>query len=323
MSVIFFDTTAVEPTRQFDLFYETINAQLLRVTPEPPEEATEFPARIVSFGGLPRSCHIIEAPSHTAHRTPRDIRSADPELIHLNYMMGGERRVRVGEHAFTIGAGHLFALDSWRPFDLIGTRGRYYGVKVGFPAIDVRIDRTARDFLRPEALRGHRLYHLLCATCKQLGSDLGRAGSLDVSVLTSVAEWLFRLMLHEESPEAVGEDRREMFAIVSLEMDRHLGDPEFDLDRLSRCLAVSRRYVQRVLERHGTTFSALLRKKRMEFARGRLLLCRRTIEEIAGESGYSGLSAFYRAFRREFGFGPGAVKRPPPSGRPRDRSGYD
>jgi AraC-like DNA-binding protein len=311
VTVTIFSTSAVEPARQFDLFYETINAQILRTTPEPHEDVTGFPARTVSFGGITRPCHIIEAPSHTAHRTLRDIRSSDPEQIYLHYMMKGERRARVGEHEFTIGAGHVFALDSRRPFDLIGTQGRYCGVAVGFPAFDVPIDLSARDFSRPEALRAHRLYGLLCATCDHLGSGLERAGSLEVSVLTSVAEWLFRLILHEECPEAVGEEQRAMFAMVSLEMDRHVGNSEFDLDQLCHSLDVSRRYVQRVVERHGTTFSALLRRKRMEFAHGRLLHSRRTIEAIAAESGYSGLSAFYRAFKREFGFAPGAIKRPP------------
>ena len=126
----------------------------------------------------------------------------------------------------------------------------------------------------------------------------------------SVAECLFSLIAHQARPETADDWRREMFVVIGLEMDRRIGDAGFDLDRLARSIGLSHRYVQRVMERHGTTFSTLLREKRMEFARNRLTSSRCKIDEIVAESGYSELSAFYRAFKRQFGYAPGAVRRP-------------
>lgn len=323
MVVTVFDTSDVEPARQFDLFYEKINARILRIAPEPGGRPNGFPARIVSYGGPARSCHKIEAPSHTARRTDRDCRSSDPGQIQLNYMIAGERRVRIGERVFTIRAGEAFALDTRQPFDLIGTEARYGAVKIVFPVFPSRAGSAPHEFTDPQALHGHRLYDLLCATCGELGAGLERAGALEVSVLASVAEWLFQAIQRHEAPATADHGRSELLIMVGLEMDRNLDNPEFDLDWLCRSLELSPRCVQRLLERHGTTFSALLREKRMAFAHRRLLDGRCTIEKIAGESGYSGLSAFYRAFRKEFGVPPGSVQRPRRAVRLADRRGQD
>lgn len=310
MTLTIFDSFTVEPARQFDMFYETINRQVVRVTPQRPEGKQGFPARILSYRRQNRGCHIIEAPSHSARRTVRDIGSSDPEQIHLSYIVAGDRRLRVRDRDTSIGAGHLFAIDTRKPFDLLQTSGDYRGVKLVFPAADLPSGSSGAGIFCPEFLRSHRLYNALCAACASLGSGLEQAGDVERNMLMSVAECLFSLIARQQRLEAASDWRREMFVIISLEMDRRIGDAGFDLDRLTHGIGLSHRYIQRVMERHGTTFSALLREKRMEFARNRLTSSRCKIEEVVAESGYSELSAFYRAFKRQFGYAPGALRRP-------------
>lgn len=310
MTLTIFDTATVAPARQFDLFYETVNQQIVRMTPQRPDCTGGFPARILTYRRQSRSCHIIEAPSHTASRTARDIARSGPDQIHLSYIMAGHRRLRVRDRETSIGAGHLFAVDARKPFDLLRTGGIYRGVKLAFPSQDVRPCSSDADLFCPEILRSHRLYSVLCAACASLGSGLEKAGDLERNMLMSVAECLFSLIARQQRPEAADDWRREMFVAIGLEMDRRIGDAGFDLDQLSRSTGLSRRYVQRVMEHHGTTFSKQLRQKRMEYARNRLTSSRCKIDGIAAESGYSELSAFYRAFKRQFGYAPGAVRRP-------------
>ncbi len=95
MTLTIFDSSTVAPARQFDMFFEAINQQVVRITPQRPEGTDGFPARILSYRRQARSCHIIEAPSHTASRTVREITSSDPNQIHLNYIVAGDRRLRV------------------------------------------------------------------------------------------------------------------------------------------------------------------------------------------------------------------------------------
>jgi AraC-like DNA-binding protein len=225
-------------------------------------------------------------------------------------MMAGDRRLRVRDRDTCVGAGHLFAIDTRKPFDLLRTSGDYRAVKLAFPAEDMPSGSSGAGLFRPERLRSHRLYNALCAACASLGSGLEQAGDFERNMLMSVVECLFSLIARQQRPEAADDWRREMFVVIGLEMDRRIGDAGFDLDRLTRCTGLSHRYVQRVMERQGTTFSALLREKRMEYARNRLTSSRCKIDEIVAESGYSELSAFYRAFKRQFGYAPGAVRRP-------------
>ncbi|MHA1529028.1 MAG: helix-turn-helix domain-containing protein [Alphaproteobacteria bacterium] len=310
MTHTIFDSSTVEPARQFDLFHETLNQQIVRITPQRPEGPQRFPARILSYGGKARSCHIIEAPSHAASRTAREIARSDPDQVHLSYMMAGDRRLRARDCDTRIGAGHLFAVDTRKPFDLLRSSGSYRAVKLVFPAGDMPPSSSGAGPFCPEFLRSHRLYGVLCAACASLGSELEQADDVERNMLMSVAECLFSLIARQQRPETADDWRREMFAVIGLEMDRHIGDAGFDLDRLARGIGLSHRYVQRVMERHGTTFSALLREKRMEYARNRLTSSRCKIDEIVAESGYSELSAFYRAFKRQFGYAPGAVRQP-------------
>ncbi len=310
MTFTIFDSSTVEPARQFDLFHETLNEQAVRVTSPKPEGPGGFPARILSYQRQARSCHIIEAPSHTASRTLRDIRTSDPDEIHLSYMMAGDRRLRVRDRDTCISAGHLFAIDIRKPFDLLQTNGNYRGVVLVFPTEDLPSGLSDAGIFHPGFLRSHRLYNVLCAACASLGSGLEQAGDFERNMLMSVAECLFTLIARQQRPEAADDWRREMFVVIGLEMDRRIGDAGFDLDRLARGIGLSHRYVQRVMERHGTTFSALLRQKRMDLAHSRLSSRRCKIEEIVADSGYSELSAFYRAFKRQFGYAPGAVRRP-------------
>jgi AraC-like DNA-binding protein len=317
MTLAIFDTSGVEPADQFGLFYEMINSQVVRLVGERPEGIEGFPARFLSHSAQGRSCNIIEAPSHSARRTLGGIKSSDPEDIHLNYMTAGKRHLRLGECETEISAGHVFTLDTRRPFELLGAGGNYRSLKPVSPAIGAPAGRSGFNPGHPEILRMHRLYSLLCATCGQTESGLGKFGGFEISMLMSVTECLFALIARQECPEAVDDWRHEIFAIINHEVERHLGDPEFDLDRLTHRLGVSRRYVQRVMARHDTTFSALLCQKRMEFARGQLASRSCKIEKIAVRSGYTELPAFYRAFKRQFGYAPSTV-RCPGNGAPAD-----
>lgn len=313
MALSVIDTSAAEPARQFDLFYEGVCSEIVRVTPEPPQESGRFAARVVTYREQTRACHLLEAPSHSARRTLRDIRSFDPEQAHLNYMLAGERHVRLLDREFTARCGELFALDTRHPFEFVETGGRYCGMKLPFPLPGRRAGRARSATPEPAVLRAHPHYELLRATCGCLGASL-EAERPEVATLVSVAEWLYRLMARGESPEVLDEARHEIFLMIGLELDRNLGEPEFTLERLAGALGVSSRYVQRVLARHATTFKGLLREKRMRLAHRLLTESRRKIEQIACDCGYTELSAFYRAFKGQFGYPPGAVRRPEPAG---------
>ena len=88
-------------------------------------------------------------------------------------------------------------------------------------------------------------------------------------------------------------------------------DPSFSIDAMASQLAVTSRYVQRLLEETGTTFSEHLLEQRLRHA-WRLLSDpnRRDLKvaSIAYDCGFNDLGTFNRVFRRRFGETPTAVR---------------
>jgi AraC-like DNA-binding protein len=92
---------------------------------------------------------------------------------------------------------------------------------------------------------------------------------------------------------------------------REAGDPDLDPARLADRLGISVRYLHRLLQTTGQTFSQHLSARRVERAH-RLLrdprLDHRKISEIALEAGFNDLTHFNRTFRRRYGETPSAVR---------------
>jgi AraC-like DNA-binding protein len=78
-------------------------------------------------------------------------------------------------------------------------------------------------------------------------------------------------------------------------------------------LCVTPRYVQRMFEFEGTTFSALLLELRLNDV-CRMLQDPRydssTVEQVARNAGFGDISYFYRSFRQRFGATPGEIRKP-------------
>lgn len=74
---------------------------------------------------------------------------------------------------------------------------------------------------------------------------------------------------------------------------------------------ITQRYVHKLFEQDGTTFSAFVIARRLERARGMLAdpqYAERTISSIAYEAGFGDLSYFNRTFKRRFGETPSDVR---------------
>jgi AraC-like DNA-binding protein len=305
-----FDTSVFSPARRFDAFYDAITAQVVRITPDPPRVA-DFRARVISRYDGSRGLHLIEAPGHAARRCREEIRSTDPDEIHLSYMAAGTRRVIAGGVDTVVAPGGVFVLETRQPFLLPETTGRYRAVKIALPRAEIVPRRGASLFRCPIELSAHPYAAILGQICNVLGEGLENDQDRDSHMLTGLAACLLAALARGDGMEAVVERRREVYALIDLEMEMNMGDPRFCLESLSQRLGVSARSVQRVLACHDTTFSDLLRKKRLDHASRRIRTSSICIEELAAESGYQELSAFYRAYRRQFGMAPGETRRAP------------
>jgi AraC-like DNA-binding protein len=98
---------------------------------------------------------------------------------------------------------------------------------------------------------------------------------------------------------------------VMVDIGAHLGDGDLSAAEVAQRQRVSPRYVHKLFENEGFTFSSFVRDQRVARAH-RLLsdprLADRTIGAIAFDVGFSDLSYFNRTFRRRYGMTPREVR---------------
>jgi AraC-like DNA-binding protein len=98
---------------------------------------------------------------------------------------------------------------------------------------------------------------------------------------------------------------------ILAEVARRFIDPNFDLDDVAGALGMSRRYVQKLLEGTGKSFTEHLARCRLERAFAMLTdphHLHLAIINIAFAVGFGDVSHFNRMFRRRFGETPSGVR---------------
>jgi AraC-like DNA-binding protein len=91
----------------------------------------------------------------------------------------------------------------------------------------------------------------------------------------------------------------------------NISSREISVGRVAQHLGVTQRYLQRLFELDGTTFSAFLLGQRL--ARAHRMLCepqsiQRQVSAIAYDAGFGDLSYFNRCFRRLYGATPKDIR---------------
>jgi AraC-like DNA-binding protein len=186
----------------------------------------------------------------------------------------------------------------------------------------IAVSRTALDALiaNPEDLAGRVVrpspaLHLLDGYLRSLSNiDAAPSPELAEMVSTHLVD-LFAAVLGPtaEAKEIIsqrGLKAARLRAILS-QIAHHSRDPDFDLDKLARKLGLSRRYIQRLLEETGKSYTDHLVERRLEHCHAMLRnhqhLHMRIID-IAYAAGFSDISHFNRVFRRRFGDTPSGVR---------------
>lgn len=99
--------------------------------------------------------------------------------------------------------------------------------------------------------------------------------------------------------------------LIRKDILERLSDVSLQIEDVALRQRVTVRYVQRLFESEGTTFSDFLRTARLDLA-FRLLQERGvvadTIASIAYDTGFSDISVFNRAFRRRFDATPSEIR---------------
>jgi AraC-like DNA-binding protein len=98
----------------------------------------------------------------------------------------------------------------------------------------------------------------------------------------------------------------------------HFCDPNLSGSTLAEKLGISQRYLQRLLEATGKTFTEHVNELRLDRAFSLLVTtgANKRVPDIALDVGYSDLATFYAHFRSRFGGTPRGVARSAPTDEP-------
>lgn len=105
--------------------------------------------------------------------------------------------------------------------------------------------------------------------------------------------------------------RAARLAAIHAHMAKHFHEADYAAEHVARALGITPRYVRRLLDEGGDSFSGRLADLRLEAAMRSLvspLEADRTIAEIAYSVGYTEFTTFFRHFRRRYGVSPSEAR---------------
>jgi transcriptional regulator GlxA family with amidase domain len=138
--------------------------------------------------------------------------------------------------------------------------------------------------------------------CKSGDAHVGKDGHSDQLIELAASTG--------DKAEDLGRKGERRSAVLA-EIARRFCDPEFDLTVAARDLGLSRRYIQRLLEGTGKSFTDHVLECRLQRVRAMLIDSRyqhMPIIDIALASGFSDVSHFNHMFRYRFGETPSNVR---------------
>jgi len=138
--------------------------------------------------------------------------------------------------------------------------------------------------------------------------------SLQHSAVTHVYDLLAKTLGATRDAGAIADGRGVRAArtkVIKDDIARHLTEARLSVHTVAARHKVSARYVQRLFDECGSTFTEYVMEQRLERAH-RLLsdpqLCERTLTAIAFAVGFNDLSHFQRSFRRRYGRPPSDLR---------------
>ncbi len=309
------DLGKIDPQHQFEYFADELCQVTNQCGCNKVDDRTDFPARFDVLDIGTNRAALIQAPPVNVFRTAKHIKQADENCFFLNYVIQGRAKVKNAQKLQLVNPGSIFTgdeeyPDAFQPLD----NSRFFNI------LEIRLrDKRFRHTNMPDIIfhekrfNLHRLVPLLRSTLHQLALCLKEKKDNDAAKLLAIAESIITMIAEDDEDfKNFRPSNDQIFSLIDAEMNNALSNTELNLDGLASQLRISKRRIQRILADKQTTFTDVLRQKRMKLAYNQLKnknLSNKSIAEIAFSCGYSEHASFHRAFKKEFGKTPGEVQR--------------
>ncbi len=285
-----------------------------------------FRARISSrqFGPLALSdAHGLHVEDIRMTRGPAEIRKDQRDHFMLYLVLNGQIDLAQDGRQTSALAGDLFLYDQTMPFSLDFHQTNAILVNVPRPLLVSRTPNVRR--LTARRIAGTSKIGALA------GSLVRHMGAFDEATQPGIADRLamsamdiLATALESElgGDEALQKERHRLLPRVERYMLAHLHETDLDLESIARAQSIAPRTLSRLFAAKGTTPIRWLWQQRLAasykaLSEGRV----DNVTDAALSTGFSDMSHFSRAFKREFGQLPHTVQ-PATSAAPRGGTGF-
>ena len=259
---------------------------------------------------------VMEVMPADVHRTPELICQADPDMVKMVLICGGNSCVvEQGGRQAQVSAGDLTCYDTRRPYKVtIGVDGNRptQVMTFMFPPSMLPLCRSRlKDLTAIRIPASAGVGDLTSQFLLQLARNIdyyspAEAARLSTAALEVLATRLAREM--DIRDWGTPEDRRHaLLTTIQAFIQRHLGDPGLSPAMIAAAHHVSLRSLHQLFHDEGLTVAGWIRRRRLEGCRRDLsdpALDSRPVAAIAARWGFSSPGDFSRAFRAAHGLPP-------------------
>ena len=253
--------------------------------------------------------------SDARYHMTRELAAKSSDNLIFAVVTNGVGVISQGGREATIGAGEALLMSATEPsISTLHSGGRFVTLCVPRDAVSPMIVEAGSMLVRP--IRGHgEALRLLMGYLGLLNEVDQLSGSgLQRMVVTHIHDLLATALGATQNAAMLAQERGIRSArlrAIMLDVAENLGNRQLSVTSVALRFNVTPRYIQKLFEGEGTTFTEYVLERRLLEA-NRLLSDWRTagnfIGDIALEVGFGDLSYFNRSFRRRFGMTPSDAK---------------
>ena len=299
-------TADVAEPRRFAYFREAVCEAFMDLSPEH-DRSRPFDAVVESIPLADGAVNRVSGTPHHVQRTPGQIGRSAEQCFFLNLQLKSECTIEQQGRTVRLAPGQVALFGSELPFRIFHPPERDMSVaSFWLPRGLVEGSLPGRRVPDLSRVSDHPfLGPLIAATARVLNRG---SRALDADDARLMFESLVRLSARSSArssePGLAPESLRPALLAAVLEyVEGRLGDPGLSVAEVAAHFRISKRYVHKLFEPTGESFSGHVLRCRLERVASDLAgaeQARTSIAEIAYRNGFSDLSYFNRRFRARF-----------------------
>ena len=312
---VHFSTDDVAPSDREQYWLEVVAKHVMKITPVDRPDAATFRAHFEALMAGRFTLFRYETSHRVGRRTPADVGKDTAQAYQLRrfpreavYSCDGRTaEVRFAPGDFCISSGEWPSLVSMK--DMASVTGLL----------------IPREVLSPLLVGGRLIRPMAVPAGSPFGSLLGAAFDAATAQLPTLSPDLGDAVLYNlcglvalacgasDEGRSSGRDslRTARLEAAKRYIDQHLAEPGLMPASTAAALGISLRQLHMLFEPTGTSFARYVTQRRLQRCRSALTSptgIARSVVDIALGWGFNSLATFYRAFEREFGLPPTAVR---------------